>query len=62
LKKIQEIHRLAPQVPITCDGGITLENAQILKESGCSQLVSANAIFKASDPILAIEQFKNMLS
>ena len=45
---------------IECDGGVNLETGRLLKEAGVDILVAGNAVFKAPDPVLMVEQLKNI--
>jgi ribulose-phosphate 3-epimerase len=62
LKKIKELRRMInetnPEVKIEIDGGVTLDNAKIILESGADVLVAGNAIFKSSDPKKTIHDLK----
>lgn len=44
--RIQSLRAAYPNIPIIIDGGVTLENADALIESGATALVSASAVFK----------------
>ena len=45
-------------VPIEVDGGIGPENAEEVKKAGASILVAGSAVFKAPDPVAAIEAMR----
>lgn len=47
-----------PECLIEVDGGVTVENAPILIESGVDVLVAGNTVFSSSDPIQTIEKLK----
>lgn len=57
IEKIRSLHHYYPQLPIGCDGGITPELAPSLIEAGCSRLVVASGIFRASNPTETIKNF-----
>ena len=57
LQKIRELHHHYPQLPISCDGGITPLLAPSLISAGCSRLIVASNIFNAEDPLAAIKRF-----
>lgn len=56
LAKIKRAHHLFPNIHLAVDGGVTLENAHILKESGAQSLVASSAIWNSPHPIRACEQ------
>ncbi len=58
--KIRELRNNHPQVTISIDIGVTLENAERLKEEGVDKLVSGSAIFESDSLIETIEEFKNI--
>jgi ribulose-phosphate 3-epimerase len=43
---------------IEVDGGVTFENARLLREAGADVLVAGNTIFAHPDPIKAIKILK----
>ena len=54
--RIREIGR---NIPIEVDGGIGPDNAGELADAGASVLVAGSSVFKAPDPVLAIQLMKN---
>ncbi len=46
---------------IEVDGGVSLNNAKILKEAGCDILVAGSAVFKCSDVKKRIKEFRSIL-
>lgn len=56
------IHEYNAKALIEVDGGVTLENARLLADSGVDILVAGNTVFKSSDPINTIHKLKNCLS
>ena len=46
------------EVPIEVDGGIGPDNAEEVKKAGASILVAGSAVFKAPDPVAAIESMR----
>jgi ribulose-phosphate 3-epimerase len=44
---------------IEIDGGVGLQNYQALLKAGADVLVAGNSVFKAENPMLAIQQLKN---
>jgi len=49
IKKIELVHELYPNLPISVDGGITIENINKLKQAGASEFVAGSAIFNSSN-------------
>ena len=60
LDKSLKILGIRKRVTLEVDGGIKLSNAKIVKDAGADILVAGSEIFKADDPHLAIEKFKNI--
>lgn len=54
------IDRENPECILEVDGGVKLENALKVYESGADLLVAGSAIFGAEDPMKAIELFKEI--
>lgn len=63
-KKIQALRTLASgrndNLLIEIDGGVGNQNALSLLNAGADVLVAGNAVFAASDPVLAISQLKQL--
>ncbi|MDE7082823.1 MAG: ribulose-phosphate 3-epimerase [Clostridia bacterium] len=47
-----------PDMDIEIDGGVTEENAQIIREAGANVLVAGSAVFKSPDMAVAIEKIR----
>lgn len=45
IQKIKKSRRLFKTIPITVDGGVTLQNAKFLLKSGATRLVSTSAVY-----------------
>ncbi len=50
-----------PGLPISIDGGVSLETATDLIAAGADRLVVGSAIFGSENVIQAVEDFKNLL-
>ncbi len=50
-----------PDLPLSVDGAVTLENALKLKEAGASRLVVGSALFSAENPASQIAAFKKVV-
>ena len=64
LNKIREIRdmasKIAPNLLIEVDGGVSKENAPLLVEAGADILVAGNSIFSKSSPSEAIKELKQL--
>ncbi len=49
LPKIATIRQMAPDLPVSIDGGVTLNSAPLCAEQGASILIAGTALFKAAD-------------
>ena len=49
LEMINQIRSASPSLPISVDGGVSLETASLLKAAGATRLVSGSAVFGAED-------------
>ena len=66
LKKIEEmarrLHRTEPRPELEVDGGIKIENCQVVAEAGATILVAGSAIFGAPDPRSAIIKMREQVA
>ena len=46
---------------IEVDGGITLDNAELVKSAGCDIFVAGSAVFGAADLTERVKEFKEVL-
>lgn len=60
LEKIREVKKAFPDLPVQIDGGVTLENAKLIKEAGADQIVSGSALFDSYDLVDTLEQFRSI--
>jgi ribulose-phosphate 3-epimerase len=58
LKK--ELRRIGRDIPIEVDGGVDPSNAAALAKAGAGILVAGSSVFKAPDPVKAINDMKNV--
>ncbi len=56
--KVKEIKALFPDLKIQVDGGVTLENADLLKHAGVDTLVVGSALFNSENIVDSIEEFR----
>jgi ribulose-phosphate 3-epimerase len=56
----QKINKIAPQVLIEVDGGISLDNASAVMHSGADVLVAGSSIFHSQSPEVTIHQLKKI--
>ncbi|MDD2935009.1 MAG: ribulose-phosphate 3-epimerase [Candidatus Pacebacteria bacterium] len=59
-EKIADLRKRKPDVIISIDGGVNLENAKRLKEAGVSRVVAGSTIFESDNIEKVIEQFKEI--
>jgi ribulose-phosphate 3-epimerase len=55
---MREFHNAHPEVILSVDGGVRLENADILMDAGAQRLVSGSAIFKSANISGVINEFR----
>lgn len=60
LEKIKAVRAMLPDMPISVDGGVSLETAPQLIAAGADRLVIGSAIFDADNYIEAIREFKSI--
>lgn len=60
LDKIRDLREMFPDITISVDGGVSLENVTELIEAGANRLVSGSAIFESGDVAGTIEVFQNL--
>jgi ribulose-phosphate 3-epimerase len=60
IEKIKEVKKMFPDYPISIDGGVSLDNALRLIESGANRLVVGSAIFESENPLEALQTFKRL--
>lgn len=59
--KIKTIREKYPELPISVDGGVSMESAPMLIEAGANRLVVGSAIFNSDNIFEAIQKFKKIL-
>lgn len=60
IRQLKELcNRKSPQCLIEIDGGVNLQNAPRLFETGADVLVAGNAVFKSDNPTETIKQLKS---
>lgn len=62
LDKLREVKKLVEacgkEIDIEIDGGVTTENARLVREAGANVVVAGSAVFKAADRAVAIAALK----
>lgn len=58
LEKVRELRELRPELDIEVDGGINLDNVEMVKASGANMIVSGTAIVNSTDRAFVISQMK----
>jgi ribulose-phosphate 3-epimerase len=59
-QKIRDLKAKYPNLPISVDGGVSLENAHLLKEAGADRLVVGSAIFGTDNIPEALHEFEQI--
>jgi ribulose-phosphate 3-epimerase len=60
-ERVDKLHDAFPGLPISIDGGVSLDTAPGLIRSGATRLVSGSAVFEAHSIKQAIEDFKSIV-
>jgi ribulose-phosphate 3-epimerase len=60
IDRMREFHNAHPEVMISVDGGVTLDNAHMLAQAGARRLVSGSAIYESTNIAETIDIFKNI--
>ena len=60
LGRIKQVRFKYPTIPISIDGGVSLDNASELIAAGADRLVVGSAIFDSDNPTEALERFKRI--
>ena len=60
LEKIKTLRAKAPNVTISVDGGITLDNAKSLIDAGADELIIGSALWQSSDVAKTIKEFQKL--
>ncbi len=60
LQMIQEIHTLYPEIEISVDGGVTLDNAGEIYDAGAKRLIAGSAVFESPDAEEALREFEEI--
>lgn len=58
LREMIDIRNL--QTKIEIDGGVGLQNAEVILQAGADVLVAGNSVFRAENPTLAVYALKNL--
>ena len=60
--RIKTLRKMLPDVKISIDGGVTLENARALVEAGADNLIVGSAIWKAENVSAAIKELQDAIN
>lgn len=60
IDKIKEIKIAFPNLKIQIDGGVTLENASVLKHAGVDRIAVGSALFESEDIVDTYRKFKKI--
>jgi ribulose-phosphate 3-epimerase len=58
IERVKAVREALPNLPISVDGGVSLDNATDLIDVGADRLVIGSAIFAAENPLSAIAEFQ----
>ena len=58
--RVRELHEQYPDLLISVDGGVSLQNVAELSRAGASRFCAGSAIAKASDPAAAYAKLKSL--
>lgn len=58
LEKVKVLRKMSPYLDIEVDGGINLENVELVKKAGANIIVAGTAIFQSSDRKYTISKIK----
>lgn len=60
IERVKAVREAFPDLPISVDGGVSLDNAGRLIDAGADRLVIGSAIFAAENPLSAIAEFQGL--
>lgn len=58
LEKVKALRELRPELDIEVDGGVNLDNVEMVKAAGANMIVSGTAIINSTDRAFVISQMK----
>jgi ribulose-phosphate 3-epimerase len=58
IERVKAVKEAFPDLPISVDGGVSLDNAADLIDAGADRLIVGSAIFAAENPLSAIAEFQ----
>ncbi len=61
IKKITQLHKLHPRLPICVDGGVNTNNIGRLARAGATEFVAGSAIFNSADYVKTITRMREQL-
>lgn len=61
IENIKSLKKNLPGIVLSVDGGINLENAEIILGTGADRLNVGSSIWKSSDPIGALQDFQSLV-
>jgi len=60
IDRVKEVHIVYPELPISVDGGVSLETGALLIQAGVTRLIVGSAIFHSDNVIEAVHKFKRL--
>ncbi len=61
IENIKFLKDSLPGIIISVDGGVSLENAEILLDAGADRLTVGSSIWKNGDPLGALKNFQSLV-
>lgn len=61
LKNIKSFKENLPGVVLSVDGGVTLENIEVLLKAGADRIAVGSSIWKSPDPVGALQTFQSLV-
>lgn len=61
IEKVEQLKTKYPNLMVSVDGGVDLDNAEKLKEVGVDRLVVGHSIFSSEDPLGTLESFQALV-
>ncbi len=55
LEKVKELRKLHPELDISVDGGVKLDNVEIVAKAGANVIVAGSAVFGADNPEMVVK-------
>jgi len=60
IEKVKSLKQMYTNLKVQVDGGVSLENASLLKNAGVDRLIVGSALFETEDIVHSFEEFKRI--